>query len=62
VSARVQARIARARRTRQWGPLRLLRLLGIARSTIYKVLRRFGISRRRNLAAPPRGRHQRPCV
>lgn len=57
LSGRVEARIERARRTRRWGPLRLQWLLGIARSTIYAVLRRLGISRRRDLdprPAPPR--------
>jgi transposase InsO family protein len=53
----VEARIERARRRKRWGPLRLQWLLGIARSTIYAVLRRLGIGRRRDLdprPAPPR--------
>ena len=58
----IEARIERARRKRRWGPLRLQWLLGIARSTIYAVLRRLGLSRRRDLdprPAPPR-RYERP--
>jgi transposase InsO family protein len=57
LAPRLEARIERARRRRRWGPLRLQWLLGIARSTIYQVLRRLGISRRRDLdprPAPPR--------
>jgi|SRR5919108_3532740 transposase InsO family protein len=59
---RIEARIERARRRKRWGPLRLQWLLGIARSTIYAVLRRLGIARRRDLdpkAAPAR-RYERP--
>lgn len=62
LSPRVEARIERARRRKRWGPLRLQWLLGIARSTIYAVLRRLGLSRRRDLdprPAPPR-RYERP--
>lgn len=54
-SARLEARIERERRQRRWGPLRLSWLLHLARSTIYAVLRRLGLSRRRDLAPrPPR--------
>lgn len=61
-SARVEARIARERRRRRWGPLRLSWLLGLARSTIYAVLRRLQLSRRRDLEPrPPRPRrYERP--
>ncbi len=57
LAPRIEARIERARRRKRWGPLRLQWLLRIARSTIYAVLRRLGISRRRDLdprAARPR--------
>lgn len=53
----VERRIERERRRRRWGPLRLSWLLGLARSTIYAVLRRLGLGRRRDLdprPAPPR--------
>lgn len=62
LAPRTEARIERARRRKRWGPLRLQWLLGIARSTIYAVLRRLGISRRRDLdprPAPSR-RYERP--
>lgn len=63
LSARVELRIERARRKKRWGPLRLQWLLHIARSTIYAVLRRLHLSRRRDLdpkPAPAR-RYERPA-
>jgi Integrase core domain/leucine-zipper of insertion element IS481 len=63
-AARVERRIERERRHRRWGPLRLSWLLGIARSTIYAVLRRLGLGHRRvfrvPLPAPHRYERQRP--
>ena len=56
--AAVARRIERARRRRGEGPLRLSWILGIARSTIYAVLRRLGLSHRRALAGP-RPRYRR---
>lgn len=61
-AASVERRIERERRRRRWGPLRLSWLLHLARSTIYAVLRRLGLRRRRDLdprPAPPR-RYERP--
>jgi transposase InsO family protein len=55
---RLEARIERERRRRRWGPLRLQWLLGIARSTIYAVLRRLGLHHLR-FFAPPRPRFRR---
>jgi hypothetical protein len=37
--------ICRARQERGWGPHRIAWLLGIARSTVYAVLRRLGLHR-----------------
>jgi hypothetical protein len=60
----LEARIERERRRHRWGPLRLSWLLQLARSTIDAVLRRLGLSRRRDLAPrPPRAhvrRYERP--
>ncbi len=57
LGAAVERRIERERRRRRWGPLRLSWLLGMARSTIYAVLRRIGLARRRDLdPRPPRSR------
>lgn len=59
--AQLERRIERARRRRRWGPLRLSWLLGIARSTIYAVLRRLGLSHRRvfRIPLPPTRRYER---
>lgn len=58
----VERRIERERRRRRWGPLRLSWLLGLARSTIYAVLRRLGLAHRRVFRAPlpPVRRYERP--
>jgi hypothetical protein len=59
---RTERRIERARRRLHWGPLRLSWELGLARSTIYAVLRRLGLQRLR-FFRPPRPvfrRYERP--
>ena len=59
---RVVRRIERARRRLRWGPLRLSWELGLARSTIYAVLRRLQLNRLR-FFLPPRPvfrRYERP--
>jgi transposase InsO family protein len=53
VAIAIERRIERARRRLRQGPLRLSWVLGIARSTIYAVLRRLGLNHRR-VFAPPR--------
>lgn len=60
--AHIERRIERARRRRRWGPLRLSWLLGLARSTIYAVLRRLGLGHRRVFRTPlaPTRRYERP--
>ena len=50
--AEIERRIERARRRHGEGPLRLSWVLGIARSTIYAVLRRLGLANRRWRAEP----------
>ena len=58
----VMRRIERARRRLRWGPLRLSWELGLARSTIYVVLRRLHLHRLR-FFLPPRPlyrRYERP--
>jgi transposase InsO family protein len=49
-----ESRILEARRRTNLGPARLAGLVGRRRSTIWKVLRRHGISRRRRTPAPAR--------
>jgi transposase InsO family protein len=59
---RTERRIERARRRLHWGPLRLSWELGLARSTIYAVLRRLQLHRLRFFlpARPVFRRYERP--
>jgi transposase InsO family protein len=52
LSSEEEQRVLRAREQTNWGPMRLTALCGRHRSTIWKVLRRHGVSRR------PRGERQ----
>jgi transposase InsO family protein len=47
LSAEAEQRILDARAKSNWGPMRLMALTGRHRGTIYKVLKRHGVSRRR---------------
>ena len=47
LSVEAEQRILRARARTRYGPARLAGLVGFCRGTIYKVLRRHGVSRRR---------------
>jgi transposase InsO family protein len=47
LSEQDEQRVLRARARTNWGPMRLTALTGRHRSTIYKVLKRHGVSRRR---------------
>jgi transposase InsO family protein len=47
LTAEQEARIVEARRRTNWGPMRLAVLVGRHRATVWKVLRRHGLSRRR---------------
>jgi transposase len=47
LSAEAEQRILRARARTRYGPARLAGLVGFCRGTIYKVLARHGVSRRR---------------
>jgi transposase InsO family protein len=61
LAQREQRRICAARRRTGWGPRLLTLSLGHPHSTIWKVLRRHGLSRPpRALAEPPR-RYEWPC-
>ena len=57
-SRRLERRIERIRRRRKIGPRAIGWIVGKARSTVYAVLRRLGLARRRDLE-PPRPRFQR---
>jgi transposase InsO family protein len=50
LGAEIEQRILQARARTNWGPMRLTILTGRHRSTIWKVLRRHGVSRRRRSA------------
>ena len=53
-----EAMIVRARSETGYGPMRLAFVVGRARSTVWKVLRRHGLSRRPRVAQPPRRRYE----
>jgi len=52
LSAEEQQRILLAREKTNWGPMRLTEVTGRHRSTIWKVLKRHGVSRRRRSPRP----------
>jgi transposase InsO family protein len=43
--ARTERRIIKVRLVRRWGPARIAGLLGVARSTVHRVLVRYGVAR-----------------
>jgi transposase InsO family protein len=47
LGSEVEQRIVRARERTNWGPMRLAPLVGRHRATVWKVLKRHGLSRRR---------------
>ena len=60
-SASAQQQIVRARRRTGWGPRLLAQLTGYAHSTVWKVLRRAGLSRRARPPLEPANRCEWPC-
>lgn len=58
LSAEHEEPILRARAETGYGPARLAWIVGRARSTVWKVLRRHGLSRRSNTEAPPPRRYE----
>lgn len=63
-ATRVERRIIKVRLARRWGPARIAYLLGLAPSTVYRVLRRYRLARLAQLdratAAPVR-RYEHPA-
>jgi transposase InsO family protein len=57
----LQERICACRRATGWGPRLVAGATGFAHSTVWKVLRRAGISRRPRAAAEPANRYEWPC-
>ena len=57
----VQERICACRRETGWGPRLVAGATGFAHSTVWKVLKRAGISRRPRAAKEPANRYEWPC-
>ena len=61
LSAELQERICACRRETGWGPRLVAGATGLAHSTVWKVLRRAGISQRPTSVSEPANRYEWPC-
>ncbi len=61
LSVELQQRICDCRRETGWGPRLVAGATGFAHSTVWKVLRRAGLSRRPAKAKEPANRYEWPC-
>jgi transposase InsO family protein len=61
LAAGLQERICACRRETDWGPRLVAGATGFAHSTVWKVLKRAGISRRSRPAKEPANRYEWPC-
>jgi transposase InsO family protein len=61
LSAELQKRICDGRRTTGWGPRLVAGATGFAHSTVWKVLRRHGLSRRPAVVKEPANSYEWPC-
>ena len=61
LAAELQERICDCRRETGWGPRLVAGATGFAHSTVWKVLRRHGLSRRPAHAKEPANRYEWPC-
>jgi transposase InsO family protein len=61
LAAELQERICDCRRQTGWGPRLVAGATGFAHSTVWKVLRRHGLSRRPTAAKEPANRYEWPC-
>jgi transposase InsO family protein len=61
LAAELQERICDCRRTTGWGPRLVAAATGSAHSTVWKVLKRAGISRRPRSVKEPANRYEWPC-
>jgi len=57
----LQQRICECRRQTGWGPRLVAGVTGFAHSTVWKVLKRAGISRRATSVKEPANRYEWPC-
>ena len=61
LAAQLQERICDCRRKTGWGPRLVAGATGFAHSTVWKVLRRHGLSRRARAAREPANSYEWPC-
>src|SRR5207302_847619 len=61
LAAELQARICDCRRKTGWGPRLVAGATGFAHSTVWKVLKRAGLSRRAVAVKEPANRYEWPC-
>src|SRR3954451_9409846 len=61
LAAELQERICDCRRTTGWGPRLVAGATGLAHSTVWKVLRRHGLSRRAPASREPANSYEWPC-
>src|SRR5712671_5620891 len=61
LAAELQERICNCRRKTGWGPRLVAGATGFAHSTVWKVLKRAGISRPPRAAKEPANRYEWPC-
>jgi transposase InsO family protein len=61
LAARLQGRICDCRRKTGWGPRLVAGATGFAHSTVWKVLRRHGLSRRPRAPREPANSYEWPC-
>jgi transposase InsO family protein/transposase-like protein len=61
LAAELQERICDCRRKTGWGPRLVAGATGLAHSTVWKVLRRHGLSRRRAATKEPANSYEWPC-
>src|SRR5438309_4068147 len=61
LASELQARICDCRRQTGWGPRLVAGATGFAHSTVWKVLRRHGLSRRLAAVKEPANRYEWPC-
>ena len=61
LAAELQERICDCRRQTGWGPRLVAGATGFAHSTVWKVLRRHGLSRRARQLKEPANRYEWPC-
>src|SRR4051794_32462733 len=61
LTAELQERICDCRRTTGWGPRLVAGATGLAHSTVWKVLRRHGLSRRVPASREPANSYEWPC-